>query len=323
MEFITYIITIFSGFVLVLLWLRRRFSYWERRGVATISSSLLFRNMKEAILQKNSSSERVLYNYRKFKSLGCKHCGIYFLWKPIYIAMDTEVVKSIMQTDFQYFMSRGIYYDEKNDPLSAHLFSLAGNKWKLLRNKLSPFFTTGQMKMMFETMMISANALKEVLNKQIGNAVDIEDVLGRFATDIIGSCAFDLDCESLENPQSEYRIKSKRFFHRTFFENIKLLSSIVAPQILKTFKMKLTPDEVSEFFMRIVEDHVAYREKNNIFRKDLMQLLIQLKNNGKLVDDEKLPLENITEQENELTLKEIAAQFLSSLELDSKRRRQL
>ncbi|KAK9884818.1 hypothetical protein WA026_009045 [Henosepilachna vigintioctopunctata] len=72
--------------------------------------------------------------------------------------------------------------------------------------------------------------------------------------------------------------------------------------------MKSTPDEVSEFFMRIVEDHVAYRKKNNIFRKDLMQLLIQLKNNGKMVDDEKLPLENITEQENELTLKEIAAQ---------------
>lgn len=43
--------------------------------------------------------------------------------------------------------------------------------------------------------------------------------------------------------------------------------------------------------MGVVKDTVEYREKNNVSRKDFMQLLLQLKNKGKiettnLTDDE-------------------------------------
>lgn len=74
--------------------------------------------------------------------------------------------------------------------------------------------------------------------------------------------------------------------------------------------MTLVPKQVSDFFMNVVKDTVEYREKNNIDRKDFMQLLIQLKNKGRLVDDENMNNANINEKDNRITIEEIAAQAL-------------
>ncbi|KAK9884814.1 hypothetical protein WA026_009041 [Henosepilachna vigintioctopunctata] len=308
MEIITFFLLFLSTLTLAWVWLKYKYSYWDQRGVSTSNYSYFWGNAKEAIFQEKSFTDGVRDYYKTFKSQGSKHGGIFFLWNPIYIALDINVVKSIMQSDFQHFVDRGIYYDEKNDPLSAHLFSLAGKKWKLLRSKLSPTFTSGKMKMMYDTLVDCTEGLFKVIDKDLENPVDIKDVLGRFTTDIIGSCAFGLDCNSLENPDSEFRAKGVQLFNRPFPDNIRVVAAFAMPQIAKMFKMKLLSSEVNDFFMGVVRDNVAYRENNKIFRKDFMHLLIQLKNRGKLVEDEKLNLEKITKDDNKITLDEIAAQ---------------
>ncbi|KAK9884820.1 hypothetical protein WA026_009047 [Henosepilachna vigintioctopunctata] len=309
MEFIsTFALLVLSSVILSWIWLNKKFNYWKERGVATLPHSLIFGNMKESIFLQKPISEVVTSFYQSFKSQGVKHGGIYFMWYPTYVPIDVEVIKSIMQVDFQHFVDRGIYYDEKNNPLSAHLFSLAGKKWKLLRHKLTPTFTSGKMKMMFDTLVDCTVGLFKVLDNELDKAVDIKDVLGRFTTDIIGSCAFGIDCNSLENSDNEFKDKGKQLFRSSNFQSLKIAMSIVAPKLSRALKIKLISDDVNDFFMRVVEENVAYRETNNIFRKDFMHLLIQLKNRGQLVENEKLSVENISEEENRITLQEIAAQ---------------
>lgn len=48
--------------------------------------------------------------------------------------------------------------------------------------------------------------------------------------------------------------------------------------------MIIVPPEVSQFFLGVVKETMDYREEGNITRNDFMQLLIQLKNKGKLDD---------------------------------------
>lgn len=48
--------------------------------------------------------------------------------------------------------------------------------------------------------------------------------------------------------------------------------------------MKLNPKDASDFFLKMFRETMDYREKNDVKRNDVMQLLIQLKNKG-YIDD--------------------------------------
>lgn len=43
--------------------------------------------------------------------------------------------------------------------------------------------------------------------------LDVRDLMGRFMTDVIGSCAFGLECNSLENPSTDFRIYGKKMLN--------------------------------------------------------------------------------------------------------------
>ena len=245
------------------------------------------------------------------------------LYMPAYIPINLDIIKGILQNDFGHFVDRGIINDEKNDPLSAHLFSLEGTKWRNLRAKLTPTFTSGKMKMMFDTLVTCGNQLEIEMDKTAGKqAVDIKDMLVRFTTDIIGNCAFGIDCNSLKNPDNEFNRYFKIFFVDTFWENLTGFMLFVAPGLAKKLKIRIVKPKLSKFFMKVVKDTVKYREENNIYRKDFMHLLLQLKNRGKLVDDNSvLGEKGDKKQEVNLTVNEIAAQsfvfFLAGYETSS------
>lgn len=117
-----------------------------------------------------------------------------------------------------------------------------------------------------------------------------------------------MNCNSLENPNSEFRLKGKSLFKKEFGENVKEIFLFLLPNLMKRLNVKLISEDVSNFFMGVVKNTVEYREKNGIYRKDFMHLLIELKNKKKLIEDGKVQAEQITEDENSITINEICAQ---------------
>lgn len=110
------------------------------------TSRSAFGNIGKNIMQKVAFCEQIDEFYHSTTE---PFIGIYGLFWPSLIARDPNFIRNILIKDFNHFVDRGVYVNEKNDPLSAHLFALSGDKWKNLRIKLTPTFTSGKMKGMF------------------------------------------------------------------------------------------------------------------------------------------------------------------------------
>lgn len=108
------------------------FSYWQRKGLEYLKPNLF-----------DGMGNQFLDAYNLFKKKGLKHGGCFAFMKPIYIPVDLDIIKHIFQIDFQYFPNHESFTNEKVDPLRAHLFNLHDEKWKSLRAKLSPTFSSG------------------------------------------------------------------------------------------------------------------------------------------------------------------------------------
>ncbi|KAJ8949549.1 hypothetical protein NQ314_008178 [Rhamnusium bicolor] len=187
--------------------------------------------------------------------------------------------------------------------LGDHLFAITGKKWRNLRVKLTPTFTSGKLKAMFQTLADCGIVLEKYIENiaETKEASDIKEILGCYSTDIIGSCAFGLDCNSFKEPNSPFRVYGKRVFVRNTLDHMKDLFSLTFPKVARALHLRVLSKEVSDFFMKTVENIVAYREKNSYTRKDFLQLLIEIKNkngqpNGHKGDGTTLTMDEVAAQ---------------------------
>lgn len=301
-------------FLALILFVKHKHSYWKRLGIPYVQPHPVFGNVKEMITTEHSSiTMQRCYNQMKGKGI---IGGIYMFYNPMAIVLKPDLIKHILIKDFNNFNHRGVYHNQKDDPISGHLFALEGEQWKNLRTKLSPTFTSGKLKMMFETILKVTQEFTEYVSEYavIGANIEMKDILARYTTDIIGTCAFGLECNSLRNPDSEFRRIGKRALELEPLEALKVFVVSAMPAGL-AHKLGLitTPKEVSKFFLGTIHETIEYREKNKVERNDFMNLLIQLKNHGKFTDEDK--------ELGKITLDEIAAQcfvfFLAGFETSS------
>lgn len=215
--------------------------------------------------------------YEKFKGRA-PFVGIYMFLKPAALLVDLDLVKNVLIKDFNYFHDRGVFYNEKDDPISAHLFALQGPKWKLLRHKLSPTFTSGKMKMMFPTIVDVAKRFEATIDEvaERDADLDIKKLMARFTVEVIGVCAFGLDCNSVADENSEfYRVGLSVFSNPRHSFPVDLLM-IAYRKLARKIGCKRFRDEVSDFYMRVVKSTVSFRTANDVHRHDFMELLIDL-----------------------------------------------
>lgn len=282
--------------------------------------------MASVIFRKQNMGDKIKEIYDLAKNNGWKYVGLYFFSRRALLAVDPLLIKNILCRDFQHFNDRGIYYDEENDPLSAHLFSLAGAKWKNLRSKLTPAFSPGKLKYMFGTILNCGEQMVSILEQMVASnsSIEIKEIFARYTTDVIGSCAFGLECNSMKNPKAEFRIMGKRAFTQTLRDSVSVIIIRSFPKLAKFLHLGIFAPSVTSFFKKVVTDTIEYRENNKITRNDFLQLLVQLKNNGRLDEDSLNGSEAKTTKAppgTNLTMDEAAAQafifFLAGFETTS------
>lgn len=153
---------------------------------------------------------------------------------------------------------------------------------------------------MFQTIVDVADNFQQCLNGMIegSESFELKDVLSRFTTDVIGTCAFGINCNSLKDPNAEFREMGQKTFDLGTNRMVKHFFIASFKRLAYALHMRAVAHDVSSFFLGIVKETVEYREKNNIKRNDFMDLLIQLKTHGTLdgADVGKLTLNEIAAQ---------------------------
>jgi cytochrome P450 family 6 len=276
-----------AAFILPILYFyfKLSFTYWKKRNVPYVAPNFPFGNFADYIFFRKSVGHLYEVFYKKLD--GQKYGGFYVFTKPMFIFRDPNIVKNILVKDFPSFHDRGLFNDEEINPLIGHLFFLPGIKWRNRRVKLSPTFTSGKIKMMSQTLVECGIELGSVLEKSARNeeVIDIKDMVARYGTDIIASCAFGIQCNSIKNPDAEFRRWGRKIFARSIRNIVAGFLLLYFPRVLSVLRLDPIDPKVSKYFRNMFEETVNYRERNNITRKDFMQLLIQIKNEVNLEDE--------------------------------------
>ncbi|XP_049814672.1 probable cytochrome P450 6a13 isoform X2 [Schistocerca nitens] len=303
-------------------WFSHRYTYWSKRGVPQAKPQIPFGNLRKSFLGQKRLEFILQDIYRQFR--GERYVGIYGFTKPMLVLIDPDLIRMVLVKDFDSFRNRGVPFNEQ-EPLNHNLFFIGGNKWKRLRTKLTPTFTSGKLKMMCQTMQDCGREMVEVLGDSAsrGEVVEMREVSARYATDIIASVAFGVECNCQRNPEAEFRQWGRKVFEPSLKSKIAQIMYDFVPLLAKALGVAGGTEEVSQFFRNMVRETVEYREKNNVTRNDFMHLLIQLKNRG-FVDDDKLNglMDSSKDVDNwKLSMDDVAAQafvfFLAGFETSS------
>jgi len=208
-----------------------------------------------------------------------------------------------------------MYYEPKTDPMSGSLISLPGAKWKHSRMQITPAFSTGKLKGMFENIFkVGAELVKLMEPLAVKEeTIEIRTIIGRYVADCLALIAFGMhDVSTLKNPDHEFFMNAKKFNDGSkIVNNIRKTLTMVCPKLLKYIGMKSMPPYMQDFCLRMVTDTIKRRETKIGIYKDLMQFFIQLRNNNAIDDLDNWNINLDGTNEKSMSYEEIAGQVFA------------
>lgn len=272
------------GYVLYIIF--KPMNFWKKRGVKGPKPFPLLGNFKDVMLTKEPVNKLIDRVYKEYPNEPV--VGIYARKTPILVVKDLDLIKDVLIKDFSHFMDRGLKIHEKVEPLSQHLFSLEPKRWRPLRVKLSPVFTSGKLKDMFYIIQECCDGLHEYMDTLIdqGEPIEIREVSAKFTTNIIGSCAFGLNMNAMADENSEFRKMGRKIFATNWFRILRMRVRDSLPKVYELLKSVFEDKESNEFFMGSIKQTMEYRDRENVRRHDFVDILRDLKKDPTKVGDD-------------------------------------
>jgi cytochrome P450 family 6 len=92
-----------------------------------------------------------------------------------------------------------------------------------------------------------------------GSTVEVKETMARFTTDVIASCAFGINANSLKDPDSEFGRHVRAIADFSVQKGLVMLMAFFAPYLNKIFRLKFVVDETDNYIRQTVWDTVHYR----------------------------------------------------------------
>ncbi|KAL4715621.1 hypothetical protein ACJJTC_006200 [Scirpophaga incertulas] len=272
-------LVIFIVFIIVFhMYITRNANYWKVRGVKHLKQIGFFGSHLENFLMQRSITETFTNWYRLYPTE--KVVGYFQGTRPGLIIRDPEIIKRILITDFAHFHKRGLLPDKAPiEPLLRNLFFADGDLWRLLRQRMTPAFTSGKLKKMFHFIIERAEQLqaRTLAIARSGKTIDARDLMARYTTDVIGACGFGLDAESLNEEESVFRKLGTQIFEFSIRNAFVEIMKDLFPSVTENLKFI---GNVEKPLFSLVHQILKERNYEPSDRNDFVDLLLEAKNSG-------------------------------------------
>ncbi|XP_040284650.1 cytochrome P450 3A9-like isoform X2 [Bufo bufo] len=212
-----------------------------------------------------------------FKKYG-KLWGLYDGRQPVLAILDPVIIKAILVKEcYTNFINRRNF--GLNGPLDSALTIAEDEQWKRIRTVLSPTFTSGKLKEMFQIMSDYSKTL--VRNIQVYVDKDepcaMKDVLGAYSMDVVTSSSFSVNIDSLNNPSDPFVTQTKKLLKVGLFSPA-LIFVVIFPflrPILEVLNVNFLPKDFVNFYINAVTSFKAKRQtEDHKGRVDFLQLML-------------------------------------------------
>lgn len=203
---------------------------------------------------------------------------------PTLILKHPDDIQAVLAGDFQSFHSRGIKFGPHDLLADNLLFMNDVKRWKLLRHKLSPVFTTFKLKYMFKIIEKVARDFVEVVEDDIHLRQDPFNILYTYTTASIGASVFGIDTQNNQNAMdSPFLEMTKKTLKPSLYANIAALLANTSPKLYDFLNIKVF-GEHEEFFIGAVRAVLEERQRKAIRTHDFIDLCLSLQVHGYMHD---------------------------------------
>ncbi|KAF6202702.1 hypothetical protein GE061_003104 [Apolygus lucorum] len=252
------------------------FNFWKNLGVAQVKVQYPFiGNLLTGL--RMAPHEVMSLAYKAFPNE--RFVGTYTFQKPVLMVRDPELVEAVLIKDFSTLSDRGTSDDPNSNKLSKHLLNLKEEHWKIMRNKLSPTFTSGKLKGMHQQLIECAGSFMTLMKDlEDGRSFEVRDLVSRLTMDIIASCAFGLSIDTINHPESEFRNMGLTIFKPTTKGKLLFTLRVLPKPVLRIIrKLFAASTNFEKFFVGVVDSTLEHRKQNNIVRPDFLHLMNEIR----------------------------------------------
>ena len=277
MEYWSILLSIVIG-VISFHYLFKNFNFFKRNDIIHLPPLPLFGSTLSMVFRRISIFDFMLKIYNYYPN--AKYFGFFFTTTPIFLLRDLELIKSVLVKNFDTFPDRRGFADFNDPLLEKNLFSLHGEKWRNVRNLLSPSFTSSKMKMMFTLMSECAVDFVKFMPTSSADeeSINTKDVFSKYTNDVIATCAFGIKVNSMKDPTNKFYVYGKEASNfRGVIRGIKFLFLGTFPRFSRILNIKILNDYVSNFFKDIIKTTIMTRDAEHITRPDMLQLMMDIR----------------------------------------------
>ncbi|XP_026726532.1 cytochrome P450 6B5-like [Trichoplusia ni] len=254
-------------------------SYWKKRGVKFHGKNKVLGVFGAFFSGKSAVFELFGDLYKKYKNEPV--VGIGNLFTPSVFVTNPKNIQHVLQLDFNSFNHRG--FESEKDTLSDSILFMTGNRWKLMRQNMTPLFTTNKLKNMYYIMDRCAQDFVVYLdNNPKAREGKFYDTLNMFCNAAVCGAIFGIGQESTFD--SPFMKMSQGLSTSNWKTSLQFALLSISPKLIKLLGIRFGA-EYEKFFVDAITQVTKKREEDKVQRHDFADLAANLRKKGTIRDE--------------------------------------